>query len=449
MGDHMRNLHDAGLDGERPAEAEASRRHPPPHDDARKGQHLELPLAPTPSGRWLGFLALLVVAAFGGLFLVGWLPRVRHRAALDALASPHAPGIPVAHPRVLTGVSELRLPATLVASNDTILYARIDGYVRKRYVDIGDSVKAGQLLAEIDAPDAVQQLAQAHAQQRQISAELGQTKAKAELDKSNANRAKELAKSGLVSQQDLDTSLATQRVSEAGVHSAEAAVGTSEANVRRLTDLLAFAKVVAPFDGVISGRSINVGSLVTSGNGASQQLFRITQSDPLRVTVSVPQSFAGAVKVGTQATVTVAERRGRTFAGTVTRSSGTIEMATRTMTVEVEIPNADHVLLPGTYGEIVLSAARLDPQLTIPVTALSFTAAGTQVGVVGEDGVVRMVKVTIADDFGTELSIASGLRDTDAVVVHPDDRSAAGMIVTPVFASASPGAAPSAAPVAR
>ncbi|MFI5297343.1 MAG: efflux RND transporter periplasmic adaptor subunit [Polyangiales bacterium] len=405
--------------------------------ESDRGPHFELPEAPRPRAAKLLLLAVVSVAVFVGLFALGWVPRVRQKAALAEASAFASAGVPVAHPRRAKLATELKLPATLAAWNDTMLYGRIDGYVRKLNVDIGDTVKAGQLLAEIDAPDAVQQLAQAQAQLTQSKADLRQSKAKLELDKTNAARARALFGHGLMSQQDLDTALATEKVTEAVVGSSEAAVGTNESNVHRLADLLAFARVLAPFDGVISARSINVGALVTSGNGTNQQLFRITQSDPLRVTVSVPQSYAGAIKVDAAATLAVREVRGRTFTGRVSRTSGTIDTATRTLTVEVEVPNHDRALLPGTYGEITFAGLELDPPLTVPVTALSFTAAGTQVAIVGDDGVVRLVSVVIADDYGTELAIASGLRESDLVVVHPDDRTAAGSKVTPVVSSAS------------
>jgi RND family efflux transporter MFP subunit len=399
--------------------------------------HMELPKAPHASGPKLLLFGFLAVAIFVGLFAIGWIPRMRQKSALAEASSAAIAGVPVAHPKRAKLATELKLPATLAASNDTMLYARIDGYVRKLNVDIGDSVKAGQLLAEIDAPDAVQQLAQATAQLTQSRADLRQSKAKLDLDKTNAARAQNLFKNGVMSEQDMITAQANEKVSEAVVGSSEAAVGTNESNVKRLADLLAFQHVVAPFDGVISARSINVGALVTSGNGANQQLFRITQSDPLRVTVSVPQSYASAIKVDNTATLTVRELRGRTFNGRIARTSGAIDTSTRTLTVEVEVPNPQRELLPGTYGEIAFSALDVAPPLTVPVTALSFTSAGTQVGVVGDDGVIRMVNVTIADDYGTELAIGSGLKETDLVIVHPDDRTTAGSKVTPVLPSPS------------
>jgi RND family efflux transporter MFP subunit len=411
--------------------------------------HFVLPKAPRPSAGRLLAIVLVAGGIFGGLFAAGMVPRLRQKAALAESANETA-GVLVAHPKRAKNDGKLKLPATLAAWNDTVLYGRIDGYVRKLNVDIGDRVKAGQLLAEIDAPDAAQQLAQAQAQANQSRADLGQTRAKHELDKTNAARATELHKNGLMSQADFDTALSAEKVSAAGVAASEAAVATNDSNVKRLADLLAFAKVVAPFDGVISARNINVGALVTAGNGSNQQLFRITQSDPLRVTVGVPQAFANVVKVGSEATLAVKELRGRTFVGKVARTAGAIDPATRTLTVEVEVPNGDHALLPGTYGDVVFDVSGVEPPLTIPVTALSFTGSGTQVAVVGSDGTIRMAPIVVGDDYGNEIGVSSGLVESDLVVVRPDDRTAPGERVTPVLLpSASASASASAAPAAK
>ncbi|VVE62314.1 efflux transporter periplasmic adaptor subunit [Pandoraea captiosa] len=305
-----------------------------------------------------------------------------------------------------TKASETLLPATLRGAVESPIYARATGYVLHRYVDIGVRVKQGQLLADLDTPEIDQELAQAVAQRNQINASLG-------LAKSSLARWQQLRQRDAVSQQELDERQSTYTQGVANLAAADA-------NVKRLQQLESFKRIVAPFDGVITQRNVDIGDLVTAGSGNSQALFSLAQTDPLRVYVQVPQAYAQGVAVGQSVVVTQAELPGQHFQGKITHVSGAIDVATRSLQIEAALPNPDGKLRPGAYVQLALPGA-VQAHLSVPANALLFRAEGPRVAVVDDQGVVHLHKIVIAQDLGQSLELADGVAPTDRVVVNPSD----------------------------
>jgi RND family efflux transporter MFP subunit len=304
------------------------------------------------------------------------------------------------------------LPGTLRGYVEAPIYSRANGYVLKWYTDIGAHVQQGQLLAEIDTPEIDQELAQAQAQRDQSASTLA-------LAKTSFDRAQQLRQRDAVSQQELDD--------RQGAYNQDVAnLAAADANVRRLQQMKSFQRIVAPITGVITQRNIDIGDLVNAGNGgAGRALFAIAQSDPLRLYLDVPQTYAPNVAVGQHVNVTEQELPGVTFDGTVTRTAQAIDVATRTLQVEISLPNPDGRLLPGAY---VQAALQTDSKgfLTVPGNALLFRAEGPHVAVVGADGKVQLKPVEIAQDLGQTLEISHGLNPDDRVVLNPSDSIASG-----------------------
>src|SRR5262249_41564228 len=242
---------------------------------------------------------------------------------------------------------------------------------------------------------------------------------------------------GLATQADLEQRQANEGAAIAGVRAAEATINSNQANVRRLSELASFAKVTAPFKGTITARLVEVGALVTAGNGGGRALYRIAQLAPVRVMVSVPQAYAPLMRVGASAEVTVRELTGRVFTGKITRTSGALDPVSRTMLVEVQIPNKDGALLSGMYARMKLAIAEAEPPLILPVSALVLTAEGTQVAVAGDDHRARMKPVVVEGDYGLEVGITSGVTEQDVVISNPGERLAEGILVT--VAAPAPG----------
>ena len=315
----------------------------------------------------------------------------------------------VIQPRALDGQAKLTLPGTLQGMAETPVYARIGGYVAHWYKDIGARVKKGELLAEIATPEVEQQLAQARAarQQAQASLQLAQT---------SFERWQALRQRDAVTQQELDE----RRNS---LKQGEAAVAASNADVHRLEQLLSFNRIVAPFDGVVTSRNVDVGNLIDAGNGgAPKQMFALAQIDPLRLYIAVPQSYTQRVRPGQSARVSLSELPGRSFAGSVVRTAGAIDPLTRTMQVEINLPNHDGVLLPGAYVQVSLdTAGHAEPVLSVPNNALLFRPSGTQLAVVDEAGRVHLKPITVGRDLGVNVEIREGLAAADRVIVNPPD----------------------------
>lgn len=352
-------------------------------------------------------IALIVVA----LLLVAGAARttisnaLQRRDVADVTAQNAKQYVSVVTPQA-TEASETLLPATLRGAVESPIYARATGYLLHRYVDIGARVKQGQLLADLDTPEIDQELAQAIAQRNQISASLG-------LAKSSLDRWQQLRQRDAVSQQELDERQSTYTQGVANLAAADA-------NVKRLQQLESFKRIVAPFDGVITQRNVDIGDLIAAGSGSSQALFSLAQTDPLRVYVQVPQAYAQGVAVGQPVIVTQAELPGQHFQGKITHVSGAIDVTTRSLQIEAALPNPDGKLRPGAYVQLALPSA-VQAHLSVPANALLFRAEGPRVAVVDDQGVVHLQKIVIAKDLGQSLELADGVSPTDHVIVNPSD----------------------------
>jgi multidrug efflux system membrane fusion protein len=330
------------------------------------------------------------------------------------------------HARPGEAKRSLVLAGSLQGRREAPIYARINGYLQRWNKDIGDRVKAGEVLALIDAPEAEQELQQARAAIEQIRARLG-------LAESSWQRAENLRRQDAVSQQDLDERRAARQ-------QAQADLAAAQANVRRLEQLQAYRRVTAPFDGVIVRRNVDVGTLIGAGNnGANRELFFLAQTDELRIDVAVPQASANAVRPGQAVEVRLLERPGQSFKGTVARTSGALDSATRTMQVEIGLPNPDGKLLPGAYVEVDLPLANPARNLVVPVAALQYRQDGPRVAVVRKDAQgaqrVNLRTLKLGRDFGRSVEVVQGITVDDEIVLNPHDAIEEG---EPVHAQAAP-----------
>ncbi|MFP5392842.1 MAG: efflux RND transporter periplasmic adaptor subunit [Gammaproteobacteria bacterium] len=306
----------------------------------------------------------------------------------------------------------LTLPGTLQGWLEAPIYARASGYLQRWTRDIGDPVKQGELLAVIDAPEAEQELQQARASTEQIKARLA-------LAQSSLERWENLRKLDAVSQQELDERRAARQ-------QAAADLAAAEANVRRLAQLQAFRRVTAPFAGTIVRRNVDVGALIGAGNnGASRELFYLAQTDRLRVDVAVPQNVAALIKPGQEVGVRLLERAGTPFKGKVARTAGAIDSATRSMQVEIELPNPDGKLLPGAYVEVSLPLANAASSLVVPVATLQFRQDGPRIAVVQSDATgeqrIALRSVKLGRDLGRTVEVVDGVTASDLLVLNPHD----------------------------
>jgi RND family efflux transporter MFP subunit len=322
----------------------------------------------------------------------------------------------VVHPERGKSSSDLTLPGMIEAFSQSPVYARVDGYVRTWYVDIGAHVTKGQLLAEIDAPEVDQQLNQAGAMLKQAETNLA-------LAKVTAPRYQELIKTNSVSQQEVDQANQNLAAQEANVQAAIAAVN-------RLEQMQGFEKIVAPFEGIITERKTDFGDLVNAGNaGAGHELFRISQNNIVRVFVTVPEEFSSVVKPGTKASMDVISLPNRRFAASVTRTADSIDATSRTLTVELDLPNPSGELLPGAYANVHFKLPLNVSPLVLPASTILFQADGPQVGIVNGQNQVELRKVTLGHDFGDTIEILTGARSGDAVIASPPDSLTNGMRV--------------------
>jgi RND family efflux transporter MFP subunit len=310
-------------------------------------------------------------------------------------------------------------------------------------VDIGDHVRAGQPMAEIEAPEVDQQVIQAKANLEQARAALEQSlanyeqgKSNLELARANAQRWATLAAQGIVPQQENDQYQAQYKAQTAGVQALEKAiaaqrsnVAAAEANAARLDEVQSYRVVKAPFDGLVTLRNVDVGALVNAGNTL---LFRVAQTGTLRTYVNVPQTNASSIRVGQSALLSVSSLPGRHFPGTVARTANSLDPATRTMLVEIRVPNPNGALLPGMYTQVDLSSSRTNPPLLVPGDALIVRAEGTQVAVVRSDHTVHLQRIQVGRDYGDRLEVTSGLQLGDMVIANPGDAVVEGAKVDPV-----------------
>jgi RND family efflux transporter MFP subunit len=337
----------------------------------------------------------------------------------------------VIHPQRGKSSSDLTLPGMIQAFSQSPIYARVDGYVRTWYVDIGTHVTKGQLLAEIDAPEVDQQLNQARAM-------LSQTETSLALAKTTTPRYLELIKSNSVSQQEVDQNNQNLAAQTANVQAASAAVS-------RLEQMQGFEKIVAPFDGVITLRKTDFGDLVNAGNsGVGRELFRISQNNIVRVFVTVPEEFSKQVMSGTRASMDLTELPNRRFSASVTRTTDAIDANSRTLTVELDVPNPSGALLPGAYANVHFQLPLNVVPLVLPSSTILFQAAGPQVGVLNSQNEVELRNVTLGHDFGDTIEIVSGVHQPDAVIANPPDSLTNGMHVAVQSASSPSASSPEA-----
>jgi len=335
---------------------------------------------------------------------------VRERTLEQAVLS-----VSVIHPKRGALQEEITLPGNIQAFIDAPVYARTNGYLKKWYADIGTHVKAGDLLAEIDAPDVDQQLSQAKAQ-------LATSQANLKLAEITMNRDLGLMK-GAIPKQDVDNAVGAYEADKATVDS-------QAANVKYLEQLVAFQKVIAPFDGLITARNTDVGQLINSGNGGvAQELFRISSTSQLRIFITVPQMYSDAAVAGVNTDLTLPETPSRRYPGKIARNSGAIDPTTRTLLTEVDIDNTSGQLMPGAYAEVHLKLPAATATLVVPVTALIFRAQGLQVAVVRDGNRAELVHVTQGRDFGTEVEITSGITAKDSVIINTPDSLTSGAMV--------------------
>jgi RND family efflux transporter MFP subunit len=381
-----------------------------------------------------GAAALLVV-----LMAIGIIPRLaRHSDALAAVSEAPAthPVVTLIQPRQGEPTSELLLPGNIEPLYSANLYARTDGYLDRRTVDIGARVKAGQVLAVISSPEVDQQLVQARATLAQSQASLQQAKAALEQAQANAELARltkqrdvPLGQQRAISQQIVDGAVqaydarvADVSAANANITAAEANVTAQRANVSRLRQMQSFERIVAPFDGVITARSVERGDLVSTGNsGTAKPLFTIAQSGTLRIQIDVPQSEAVNIKDGQKATVDVKERLQRSYTGTVIRNAGALDNAARTMLTEVQVDNSDGSLLPGMYAQVKFTLPQQRTSLIVPTSSLVVDRSGMHVVTVDGRHSVHFIPVTIGKDMGKEVEILNGLHGAEPLVSSPSD----------------------------
>jgi multidrug efflux system membrane fusion protein len=382
----------------------------------------------------LGVLLLAIVAA------IGLAPRLRRQAELKAATdelSGHIATVNVVSARRAPSSSSVSLPGNIEAVQVASIFARTNGYLRKRLVDIGDRVQAGQLLAEIESPEVEQDwreagatLEQAKAALTQKRAALMQARANLELATVTLRRWKELVASGVMSpqsgdekQSEFDARKADVDAAQADIGAAEASVGAHQAAVRRIEELRSFEKVTAPFAGVITARNVDVGALITSGSSSSvREIYKLAQLDVLRIYVNVPQSLVQSVQPGLTAHVSVQELPGREFTGKVARTANALDPNSRTLLTEIQLSNPNHVLLPGMYARVDFMANRHSPPLIIPATALVMRADGKNaVAIMGPDQRVHYRRVELGRDLGAEVEIVSGLKGDEPLIVNPAD----------------------------
>jgi RND family efflux transporter MFP subunit len=362
-----------------------------------------------------GLIVLVLILAAGAVSAV-WGITTRERALAELTKETREMAVvtvATTKPSKGAAAEEVSLPGNIQPFTDAAIFARVSGYLKSRNADIGSHVKTGQVLAEIDTPDVDQQLLQARA-------DLASAVANAKLAQTTADRYEDLMKTDSVSRQDLDNAVG-------GLEAKKAAVASAEANVKRLEAMQKFRVIHAPFDGVITARSTDIGALIGSGN-AAKELFHIASMDRLRIYVNVPQSYSAAARVGTETSIEIQNLPGRTFKGKLTRTAQSIDTTSRTLLAEIDLDNPGGVILPGSFAQVSLKVPGEATTFRLPVNALIFRSEGLRVAVVN-NGVIALRPVTLGRDFGNTVEIVNGLTGNEAVVVNPPDSLAEGQAV--------------------
>jgi RND family efflux transporter MFP subunit len=395
--------------------------------------------------RAIGVLILLVLVG-AAVFYVGWEPRNQRIRMIEAEAKENAEEkllVTTTKVKMSAPSREIVLPGNVAAIGETPIYARAEGYIKARKVDIGDVVKKGDLLVEIDSPELDQQLRNAKARLEQlkattaqVKAAIEQAKATAKLAEVNYGRSKELVGSGIVAKADLDEKTAIYdarkadvKAQEANLLAAEEATRAQMAEVARVEQLTEFKKVLAPFDGIITQRNCAVGNLITpAALAAGRDLFRLSDMSRLRVFVNVPQATIGDIRVGQKAVVKLPEVNA-TLTGSVVRMSNALENQTRTLLAEVNVVNQGRTLMPGMYVQVDIETTAARRLILVPGDTIVTRAEGIFVAVVGQGNKIQFRKIAVGRDFGTEIEAVSGLAEGDQVVVNPSDDVKNGVVV--------------------
>jgi membrane fusion protein, multidrug efflux system len=386
---------------------------PPPDSlDSTVTPPPQLPAVPPRKALFIVAVVLLVLVVGGALSVFS---RIRAGKALARETEREAvPVVAIVHASTESPDAELVLPASVQAYEESPIFARTNGYLLRWNKDIGSHVNKGELLAEIDTPEIDQELLQARATRQQIAAQL-------DIAKISAERWQNLRKTDSVSQQEADMQTSSYQ-------QAVANLAAADANVRRLEQLESFKHVYAPFSGVVTTRNVDPGALINAGS-AGKPLFNLAKVDPLRVFANVPQAYSQAIKVGAPAYVTLQEFPGQKFTGTVARTADAIDPATRTLVTEVDVPNKEGRLLPGSYGELHFKPSTAVTKLTVPINTMLFRKEGPQVAVVGPDNKVQLRPISIGRDYGTTLEILGGVTAEDRIIINPADSIEEGQVV--------------------
>lgn len=387
------------------------------------------------------------------LLAIGVVPRVRSSHALVLAAERVKTAVPAVSVGQAAPAPEagLTLAATTQAVQDAIIYARTSGYLRRRHVDIGDRVQAGQLLAEIESPEIDQQLRQGRADLRQSERTLDLQKATLELARATMGRYQAAAAEKAVAIEALDQSVAAFRTAGASVAAAEANVESNQANVQRLEQLTSFQRVRAPFRGTVIQRNVDVGALITAGSptdntavaptsvsGAANGLFEIAQVDRLRVFVNVPQDYAPNVRAGMPVALTLRGELGAPVAASVTRTSSALDPGTRTLLAQVDVPNPSGRMLPGMFVYVTFKIAASGARWRVPATAVVFDAQGSRVAIVGPGNTIHFQPVDVGRDFGDSLDVQAGLQGQERFVLQPTVALQEGQVVRPIASGTAP-----------
>jgi membrane fusion protein (multidrug efflux system) len=379
-------------------------------------------IAPTPRPvptRRLTIAGGVIVLLLTGAMVAGTLPRIATQHALARVAAADStPTVNVITVGRAAAASSLTLPGTVEPVHQAAIYARGTGYVKQYFVDIGSTVRAGQLLGIIETPDLDQQLAQSRAMLRQDQSVLA-------LNRTEADRWRQMVRDSTVTPEEYD-------IKQQAFQGSEAAVVADQANVDRLVSLVGFERIVAPFAGVITARNVDVGTFVTAvgtqsaplpsaGSAAPTSLFQMTQTDTMRVYLPVPEADAPSVRTGQTAEVHISELPGARFTGRVVRTARAVDPTARTLLTEVQILNTAGTLLPGMYAQIALGFDRQSPPLTVPASAVMFLPAGLTVAEIGDDHVVHRHAIEVGRDFGSYFEVLGGLRDGAILLDNPSD----------------------------
>ena len=349
------------------------------------------------------YIILAAVVVLVGVLLFRSIRKRRHEASIAAAASaPKTPLVRVVKPSLAPDTSMILLPGNVQGYRETALSARVNGYIKNWYVDIGDQVTEGQLLAEIETPELDQQLAQA--------------KANLDLAKSSLDRVNSVTIEGAVSAQ--------QKADREG------AFQSALAMVNQLQAQQTFKRVTAPFTGIITSRNIDIGTLVNAGSSATNQLFTIAQTDRLRIFVNIPQSFVPFIKIGTEATIIVQEVAGKPIVGKVTRTAGALNPDTRTLLTQVEFNNPTHAYLPGMYSKVKFVVKRTNRPIQIPASTLVIRTEGTEVITVTPQQTIALKHITISKDNGATVELSDGLKGDELLVTNPTLNLTPGLKVT-------------------